>query len=117
MLLGVRDVAAVLGLFREARRGPFVLEAYEFLSQRCLDRVQKHRGLRPPLGSSCPYDVLLEVQADGAKESEGVGLTPELEAWVAGVFEKELAVDGTLAQHGGEARALWELREGDRARA
>ncbi len=114
MLLGVNDVAGVLALFREARRAPFTLEAYEFFSQRCLERVQKHRGLRPPLGTACPYYVLLEVQGEGVGggEAEGGGLSTALEPWVAQVFESGLAVDGTLAQHSGEARALWELREG-----
>jgi FAD/FMN-containing dehydrogenase len=114
MLLGVPDIAGVLALFRAARTGPFALEAYEFFSQQCLDRVQRHRALRPPLGTSCAHYVLLEVQAGGAGGAggEGAGLTPELEAWVSHVFESGLAVDGTLAQHGGEARALWELREG-----
>ncbi len=106
MLLGVADVPGVLALFREARTGPFALEAYEFFSQACLDRVTRHRGLRPPFGTACPYYVLLEVQAEG-----GDALAT-LEPWVANVFASGLALDGTLAQHGGEARALWELREG-----
>ncbi len=103
MLFGVNDVAAVLALFREARRGPFTIGAYEFFSQRCLDRVLRHRTLRPPLGTACEYYVLLEV--------EDV-VEPGIEPWVEKVFADGLAVDGTLAQHGGEARALWELREG-----
>lgn len=109
MLLGVEDVAGVLSLFREARRAPFGLEAYEFFSQKCLDRVQRHRGLRPPFATSCPYYVLLEVYGgDGTGEE----LLARIEPWVSSVFASGLAKDGTLAQHSGEARALWELREG-----
>ncbi len=103
MLFGVNDVASVLALFREARKGPFAIAAYEFFSQRCLDRVLRHRALRPPLGTPCAYYVLLEVEDVAAS-----GIEP----WVEKVFGDALAVDGTLAQHGGEARALWELREG-----
>jgi FAD/FMN-containing dehydrogenase len=99
MLLGVRDVAGVLRLFREARSAPFTLAAYEFFSQKCLDRVVRHRNVRPPF-SSTPYYVLLEVEG-GADE-----------AWLERVFASELAIEGTLAQHSGEARDLWTLREG-----
>ncbi|HVJ90178.1 MAG TPA: FAD-binding oxidoreductase, partial [Labilithrix sp.] len=55
MLFGVRDVASVLRLFREARQGPFTISAYEFFSQRCLDRVTTHRKLRSPLSSPAEY--------------------------------------------------------------
>ena len=104
MLLGAADVAAVLALFREARRGPFTLGAYEFFSQRCLDRVLSHRALRPPLDPPCPYYVLVEVEGDGDAAA--------LEPWIEGVFASGLAAGGTLAQHSGEARDLWALREG-----
>ncbi|CAN5845632.1 FAD-binding oxidoreductase [soil metagenome] len=102
MLLGVTDVAAVLALFREARSGPFTLSAYEFFSQRCLDRLLAHRKLRPPLDEPCPYYVLIEAEAPAEI----------VEPWVARVFESGLAKDGTIAQHGSQARDLWALREG-----
>jgi FAD/FMN-containing dehydrogenase len=103
MLFGVNDVASVLALFREARNGPFAIGAYEFFSQKCLDRVMAHRKLRPPLGTPCAYYVLLEVEDVAAS-----GIEP----WIENVFSTSLAVDGTLAQHSGEARDLWALREG-----
>ncbi|HSO40454.1 MAG TPA: FAD-binding oxidoreductase [Labilithrix sp.] len=102
MLLGVADVAAVLALFREARSGPFTLSAYEFFSQRCLDRLLAHRKLRPPIDEPCPYYVLIEAEAPAET----------VEPWVARVFESGLAKDGTIAQHGSQARDLWALREG-----
>jgi glycolate oxidase subunit GlcD len=101
MLLGAKDVAGVLRLFREARTGPFTIAAYEFFSQKCLDRLMSHRKVRPPFGSPSPYYVLLEVE-----DASG------MEGWVEKVFAEELATDGTLAQHAGEARDLWTLREG-----
>jgi FAD/FMN-containing dehydrogenase len=112
MLLGVDDVAAVLRLFREARQGPFTIAAYEFFSQRCLDRVLRHRRLRAPLTEPCPYYVLLEVEGEGRTEADAARLLEAIEPWVSGAFESGLARDGTLAQHGGEARDLWALREG-----
>lgn len=112
MLLAVADVAAVLALFREARRGPFTLAAYEFFSQRCLDRVLAHRKLRPPVSAASGNYVLIEAEGDGATEADAARLLEKLEPWVSGVFESGLAKDGTFAQHSSEARDLWALREG-----
>jgi FAD/FMN-containing dehydrogenase len=112
MLFGVPDVASVLALFRDARRGPFTLAAYEFFSQKCLDRVVAHRKLRPPLGTPTAYYVLVEAEGEGSGDEDAARLLARLEPWIAGVFERGLAVDGTLAQHSGEARDLWALREG-----
>lgn len=112
MLLGVADVASVLKLFREARSGPFTLAAYEFFSQNCLDRLLSHRKLRPPIAEPCAYYVLIEVEGEGATEADAARLREKLEPWITSVFESGLAKDGTLAQHGGEARDLWALREG-----
>jgi FAD/FMN-containing dehydrogenase len=112
MLFGVRDVASVLRLFREARSGPFTISAYEFFSQPCLDRVVTHRKLRPPLSEPSSYYVLLEVEGDGTTDVDAARLAGKLEPWIERVFGDSLAVDGTLAQHSGEARDLWALREG-----
>ena len=112
MLLGVTDVAAVLSLFREARSAPFTLSAYEFFSQRCLDRLLSHRKLRPPIAEPCPYYVLIEGEGEGGGEQAAARLLEAIEPWVAGVFDSGLAKDGTIAQHGSQARDLWALREG-----
>ncbi len=112
MLFGVRDVPAVLRLFREARSGPFTISAYEFFSQRCLDRVVAHRNLRPPFTEPSTYYVLLEVEGEGTSEADAARLATNLEPWIERVFGEGLAENGTLAQHSGEARDLWALREG-----
>ncbi len=112
MLLGVADVAAVLALFREARSAPFTVSAYEFFSQRCLDRVVAHRKLRPPIAEPYPYYVLVEAEGEGSTEADAARLLERIEPWVAGVFESGLAKDGTISQHGSQARDLWALREG-----
>ena len=100
MLLGVADVAAVLALFREARSAPFTVSAYEFFSQRCLDRVVAHRKLRPPIAEPYPYYVLVEAEGEGSTEADAARLLGRIEPWVAGVFESGLAKDGTISQHG-----------------
>lgn len=112
MLFGVRDVNAVLALFREARQGPFGLGAYEFFSQKCVDRVLSHRKLRMPLEQACPYYVLVEAEGEGHEASDAERLLQKLEPWVSGIFDAGLAQEGTLAQHTTQAKELWALREG-----
>jgi FAD/FMN-containing dehydrogenase len=63
--------------------------------------VRGHRRVRAPFAVRAPYYVLLEVEQ-----------SHDLETWLAGLFEQDLIVDGVLAQHGGDARELWSLREG-----
>ncbi len=104
MLFAVPDVAAVLRLFRAARGGPFTLNAFEFFTDLCLARVTRHRGLRGPFGSPAGCYVLVEAEAAG-------GGAEAVEAWAAGLFDQGLVADGTLAQTGTQAAALWSLRE------
>jgi len=116
MLFGLQDVASVLQLFREARTGPFTIAAYEFFSQRCLDRVKRHRNLRPPFAEPSNYYVVLEVegaavQSQAEHHVEAERLAVKLEPWLEKIFADGLAQNGTLAQHGGEAKDLWSLRE------
>jgi FAD/FMN-containing dehydrogenase len=101
-LFGVPDVAAVLRLFREARQAGFTISAYEFFSDRCLARVERHRKLGPPLESRPGYYVLLEVEAPAEP----------LDGWLASLFERGLVADGTMAQTSTQAAQLWALREG-----
>jgi FAD/FMN-containing dehydrogenase len=103
MLFALPDLAAVLALFRAAKAAPFGLTAFEFFTDLCLSRVERHRKLRPPFAQRAPYYVL--VEAEGAAEDA-------LESWTSSVFERDLVTDGTLAQHGSEAKHLWSLREG-----
>ena len=103
LLVALPDLAGVLRLFGEARRGPFVVSAYEFFTDRCLARVRAHRKVREPFAASSPYYALLEVE--GAEPAA-------LEEWLGSLAERELLTDATLAQDSTQARALWELREG-----
>lgn len=96
------SLGAILRLFQAARTGPFVVSAFEMLTERCLARLERHRGLRSPLEESAGYYVLLEVEASDRDA---------LEAWMLSILEAELVLDGTLAADGRQARALWELRE------
>jgi FAD/FMN-containing dehydrogenase len=101
-LLAVPDVAAVLRLFRDAREAALPLSAWEFFTDACLRRVERHRKLRSPFEGRHGCHVLLETEgADPAA----------LEAWFARAFERGLVSDGTLAESPSRAKELWALRE------
>ena len=102
-LFAVDDVAAVLRLFRDARKAPITIAAFEFFTDRCLARVQRHRKVRTPFEADYPTYALLEVE-----DTDEVAL----EGWLASLFERELIRDGALAQSATQAAELWTLREG-----
>jgi len=102
-LFALDSLQAVLTLFEEARQGPFTVMAYEFFTDACSARLERHRGVRPPFEAKASHYVLLEVEA--AKEGA-------LDAWLGALFDRGLVQDGTLAADSSQARRLWELREG-----
>jgi FAD/FMN-containing dehydrogenase len=105
-LFAVDGLQGVLDLFAEARRGPFVLSAFEFFTDKCLARVQKHRGVRAPFDSvHYTHYALVEVEGHSPDDAE-------LEKWLESLFERNVVLDGVMAQNGTQARAMWELREG-----
>jgi FAD/FMN-containing dehydrogenase len=100
-LFAVADLAGVLRLFRKVRSNKIPLSAYEFFTDKCLSRLLKHRAARAPFERSYSHYVLVEV--DGGEDLDG---------FLASLFEEGLVEDGVMAQHGGEAKQLWTLREG-----
>jgi FAD/FMN-containing dehydrogenase len=103
MLFSVSDLPAVLALFSRARKGPFVLSAFEFFTDRCFARLRRHRSVSMPLSQPASHYVLVEVEAH-AREA--------LEDWLGDLLESGVVLDGTLAENASRARGLWELREG-----
>ncbi|MFP2911782.1 FAD-binding oxidoreductase [Pyxidicoccus sp. 3LFB2] len=103
-LFAVPDVAAVLRLFRDARQQTaFNISAYEFFTDKCLARLQRHRKLRSPFEASSGCYVLLEAEPRDAAA---------VETWLGSLFERGLVTDGTQAQGASQASELWALREG-----
>ena len=101
-LFAVPDLAAVLALFREARRAPFTVMAYEFFTDRCLARVQRHRKLRAVLDAVDATTCCSRSSAPTRRSKTGS----------TSLFERGLVADGTMAQHSSQAAELWALREG-----
>lgn len=103
-------LANVLKLFFAARRAPFTVSAYEFFTQACLERLIRHRPRRLPFAEKHPVYVLLEIE-DPARAVSGER-SPAIEAWLETQLASGYVQDATLAQHSGEAKELWALREG-----
>lgn len=102
-LFAVDGLEEVLTLFSDVRGAPLTISAYEFFTEACLKRVLSHRKLRAPFTERSSHYVLLELER---------GSDADREAWLASVFERGLVTDGVFAQHAGDARDLWALREG-----
>ena len=102
MLFAVADLAGVLALFDAARKGPFVLSAFEMFTDRCFARLARHRSVVMPIAGAPSY-VLVEVEAQSRDA---------IETWLASLLDRSLVLDGTLAESAAQARSIWELREG-----
>ncbi len=103
MLFSVPDLGGVLALFDAARRGPFVLSAFEMFTDRCFSRLARHRKVVMPITTGGTHFVLVEVEASSRAS---------IEEWLGALLERGLVLDGTLADNAARARSLWELREG-----
>ncbi len=102
----VKDLDAAVDLFHAVRRSSFSVMAFECLTKNCLETVVAQRALPHPFAQSAGEGVgayvLLEVERSGE----------DLSTWLAGLFEKDLVLDGVLAQSKRQATDLWSLREG-----
>ena len=103
----LENLPKVFDLFAAARKNGFIVNAYECLSNECLDVVLKLRNLAHPFTAPHPQYVLLEVE-----RPETANGRADLEAWLETVFEQGLAVDAVLAQSPKEGQNLWAMREG-----
>ena len=102
-LFALADLSAVLRLFEAARKGPFTIAAFEFFTEKCLQRLQRHRKVKSPFDAAASHYVLLEVEGAGGEARD---------AWLQSVFDGGLVSDGTAAQSVEQQRELWAYREG-----
>jgi FAD/FMN-containing dehydrogenase len=117
MLLAVRDLAAVLAVFRQARAAPFTVAAFEFFTDRCMQRLLRHRKLRLPFSAPATHYVLVEAEGGAANAENWAhpaqpGAQSAAEQWMATLADEGAILDGTLAQSAQQAAELWALREG-----
>ncbi len=102
-LFALDSLQGVLRLFERARSAPFTIMAYEFFTDRCVARLDKHRAMRPPFEKLASHYVLLEVEA---------AADDTLQAWLEALFDARLVADGTQAADSTQQKFLWSLREG-----
>ena len=103
MLLAVESIDGVLRLFQDLRHSGMTIAAFEFFTQRCLDRLLRHRNLPAPFADRSPCHALIEVEA----ATDG-----ELESFIESVLDRGAATDGVLSQSAAQSAQLWQLREG-----
>ena len=105
MLLAVPEMEHLISVM-ETFRANVPLTAYEFFSEKALQKVVAHGGGQHPFTQPCTYYALLEFE----KTSDAV------EAAALGAFEKCLAdgtaLDGVVSENGRQYQDLWRFREG-----
>ncbi len=107
MLLGIRELGAVMGILQSAR-GSLALSAFEFMSRTAVQRVCDAQALPPPFDSAPPYYALLEFDCPpGAEEL--------IESAALEIFESGLqsgtVTDGLISHSEAQSAALWRYRE------
>jgi FAD/FMN-containing dehydrogenase len=106
-LFALNGLPSVFRLFEAVRKTGFVVNAFECFSSECLSVVLEQRSLSAPFFGVHDSYVLLEVERPATSDGR-----EQLEAWLSGLFESELAQDAVLAQNPKEAQNLWAMREG-----
>jgi D-lactate dehydrogenase (cytochrome) len=107
--LALDKVADAMALFARARAiTGDQLTAFELIPRFGLDIAVAHiPDVHDPLARTYPWYVLLELSSSQA----GQGLRQALDELLAAMMTEGLIVDGTIAESGPQARALWRIRE------
>lgn len=104
MVFGVPEFAAVMNVLQLARRSLSVT-AFEFFSDRALDKVVAHHGLQRPFETEAPFYALLEFEQTSEDYMDNA-----LAVFEQGV-EHGSILDGVFSQSEAQAENLWNLRE------
>jgi FAD/FMN-containing dehydrogenase len=104
LVLGVSEFAQIMDVLH-AFQGKLDLTAFEFFSDRALEKVVAHSGLQKPFETPAPYYALLEFEHT----------SDEVEATAMALFEhcveQGWVVDGVMSQSLEQLHNLWRLRE------
>ena len=104
LVLGVPKFEATMNVLN-AFQSELDLTAFEFFSERALQKVVDHAGLQRPFETQAEYYALLEFENDGeATEEMAMQLFEQCthQGWV---------LDGTMSQNTEQLKNLWRLRE------
>jgi glycolate oxidase subunit GlcD len=106
ILLGLEKYDQILKIFQESHSSKLPLLAFEFFTERCLQKVIQHLDLNRPFASECPYYVLMEYEISNPEDETF------LFEFLESVTEKELILDGSVAQNTHQKKTFWKYREG-----
>ncbi len=105
MVLGVPDLDAIMKVL-QAFQSKLDLTAFEFFSEKAVQRVTAHHDIPRPFADAAPYYALLEFEAAHEEEME------QAMSLFESCVEQGWVVDGVISQSESQAAALWRLREG-----
>ncbi len=104
LVLGVPEFAAIMEVLHTFQ-SEIDLTAFEFFSDKALEKVVAHTGLQKPFETPAPYYALIEFEK----------LNDEVEAQAMALFERCVeqgwVVDGVMSQSLEQLQNLWRLRE------
>ena len=108
--LAVPDPETAIALLAEARAHTAdSVSSFELIPRLALDFVLGAiEGAADPLETRYDHYVLMEVVSTATGESDILDRT---EAFLGEMIERDMVLDGTLAQSDAQADALWKLRE------
>ncbi len=104
LVLGVPEFAAIMQVLHTFQ-SELDLTAFEFFSDKALEKVVAHTGLQKPFETPASYYALIEFEK----------LNDEVEAQAMALFERCVeqgwVVDGVMSQSIEQLQNLWRLRE------
>lgn len=106
LFLALPNYQNILEVFKETHSFSLNLLSYEFLTDICMSKVKAHLGVPDPFPTPSPYYVLIEFEIAEEKDEE------KLFQFLESITEKELIVDGSVAQNSRQRDTFWKYREG-----
>ncbi|UTW06150.1 FAD-binding oxidoreductase [Pseudomonas benzenivorans] len=104
MVLGTPDFDSIMPVLH-AFQGKLDLTAFEFFSDRCLDKILDRGDVPAPFETRTPFYALLEFEATTEEVAEAALATFEH------CVEQGWVLDGVMSQSEQQLQNLWKLRE------
>lgn len=104
LVLGVPEFSAIMDVLNTFQ-GKMELTAFEFFSERALQKVVSHAGLQRPFATEAPYYALIEFEMTN-EETETLAMS-----LFEHCMEQGWVLDGVMSQSLEQLKNLWRLRE------
>ena len=106
ILFATHEFNKILEVFKVCNKSPLPMMAFEFFTDKCLEKVKHHLNVNNPFESSHPYYILVEFEM--REENDNT----HLENILNDIFSEELISDGSIAQNSTQKKTFWKYREG-----